>query len=416
MQAKTISVQNRLAKAPTETPAERISLALAGKLAQGRLTLHLPDGRTRVFEGETAGPAAAMTIRHPRVFRRLLGGGELGLAESYMEGDWDSPDLTALIALGAQNEEVLEHTLAGKPWARLLSRAIHGLRPNSKRGSRRNIAAHYDLGNAFYTAWLDPSMTYSAGVFADTEDTDLEAAQARKYQRMAELAAITPDHHVLEIGCGWGGFCTWAAAAIGCRVTAITISEAQYAYTRDRVRAAGLDDKVEVRLQDYRDLTDQFDAIVSIEMLEAVGESYWPTYFRQLHSRLRPGGRAALQVITIADDRFESYRRQVDFIQRYIFPGGMLPSPVVLRGLAAEAKLTPVSVNRHGADYARTLALWAERFEQAWPAIREQGAERFDERFGRMWRYYLAYCEAGFHIGRIDLLHLGLQRDAAPGQ
>ncbi|WP_340119523.1 cyclopropane-fatty-acyl-phospholipid synthase family protein [Pelagibius sp. 7325] len=395
--------------------AESFALALAARLSHGQLTLHLPDGHTRVFTGEAGGPAAEIALRSPRVFRRLLSGGELGLAEAYMDGDWESPDLTALITLGALNEEVLEHTLAGNLWGRLASQAIHALRPNSRRGSRRNIAAHYDLGNDFYAAWLDPSMTYSAGLFTGPGDDALAAAQTRKYRRMAELAGITADHHVLEIGCGWGGFCTWAAAAIGCRVTAITISKAQHAYTRQRVRAAGLADKVDVRLQDYRDLTGSFDSIVSIEMLEAVGEAYWPLYFRQLRERLRPGGRAALQVITIADERFDSYRGGVDFIQRYIFPGGMLPSPAVLRGLTAEAGLGVARVGRHGADYAQTLALWRARFEHAWPGIAATAGGRFDERFHRMWRYYLAYCEAGFGIGRVDLLHLSLAREAAPG-
>ena len=334
-----------------------------------------------------------------------------------MDGEWDTLDLTALITLGALNEDVLEHTLAGNLWARMASQAVHALRPNSRRGSRRHIAAHYDLGNDFYAPRLDPRLTYSAALFTSPADDALEAAQVRKYRRMAELAQITADHHVLEIGCGWGGFCTWAAAAIGCRVTAITISQAQYDFTLARVRAAGLDDKITVRLQDYRDLRGSFDAIVSIEMLEAVGEAYWQTYFRQLRERLRPGGRAALQVITIADDRFESYRSSVDFIQRYIFPGGMLPSPAVLRGLTAEAGLGVARVNRHGSDYAQTLALWRQTFEHAWTDIAADANGRgFDERFRLMWRYYLAYCEAGFRIGRIDLLHLALERGTAPGK
>ena len=355
-------------------------------------------------------------MRDPRVFRRLLSGGDLGLAESYMDSEWESPDLAAVIALGAANDAVLARTLAGTAWARLAGRLVHKLRPNSKRGSRRNIAAHYDLGNDFYGAWLDPSMTYSAGLFASASDDDLAAAQDRKYRRIAALADIARGHHVLEIGCGWGGFCTWAAREIGCRVTAITISREQYDFTRARVRAEGLEDKVEVRLQDYRDLSGSYDAIVSIEMLEAVGEAYWPVYFRQLRARLRPGGKAALQVITIADERFDDYRRSVDFIQRYIFPGGMLPSPEKLTGLTAEAGLALSSVECHGGDYARTLRLWRRRFEQAWPAIQRGSQGRFDSRFRRMWRYYLAYCEAGFDAGRIDLLHLTLQRETQPRQ
>ena len=266
--------------------AEGMVLALAG------LTIRLPDGSRRRFEGAAAGPEGEIEVRDPRVFRRLLSGGDLGLAESYMDGEWESPDLAAVIALGAANDAVLARTLAGTAWARLAGRLVHKLRPNSKRGSRRNIAAHYDLGNDFYGAWLDPSMTYSAGLFASASDDDLAAAQDRKYRRIAALADIARGHHVLEIGCGWGGFCTWAAREIGCRVTAITISREQYDFTRARVRAEGLEDKVDVRLQDYRDLSGSYDAIVSIEMLEAVGEAYWPVYFRQLRARLRPGGKA----------------------------------------------------------------------------------------------------------------------------
>ena len=393
--------------------AETLVLALAARLTHGRLTLHLPDGRTRVFEGAEAGPAAEIRVRHPRVFRRLLSGGNLGLAATYMDGDWESPDLVSLITLGALNEEVLGRTLGGNLWVRSASRLFHALRSNTKRGSRRNIAAHYDLGNTFYAAWLDPSLTYSAGLFASAGDSDLAASQDRKYRRIAELARIRPGDHVLEIGCGWGGFCTWAARNLDCRVTAITISREQYAYCRKRLQDEGLEDRVDLRLQDYRDLDGQYDAIVSIEMLEAVGEAYWPTYFSQLRERLKPGAHAALQVITIADDRFEQYRRSVDFIQRYIFPGGMLPSPEVLRRLTGNIRLEVKAVESHGSDYARTLALWRQRFERAWPRIAATPDVDFDAHFRLMWRYYLAYCEAGFQVGRIDLLHLALQRPEA---
>jgi len=396
--------------------AEKAALALARRLKLGRLTLYLPDARTAVFSGNQPGPQAEMRVRNPRVFRRLLSGGLLGLAEAYLEGDWDSADLTSLIALGAVNDEILGSALTGKNLKRLTSRVIHSLRPNSKRGARRNIAAHYDLGNAFYAAWLDQTMTYSAALFEQPGET-LEEGQERKYRRMAELAAIEPGHHVLEIGCGWGGFSLWAARNIGCRVTALTISREQYDCARRAARAAGLDHLVEIRLQDYRDVTGSFDAIVSIEMLEAVGEAYWPHYFAQLRERLRPGGRAALQVITIADDRFDDYRRSVDFIQRYIFPGGMLPSPAKLDSLTRNAGLETCDVTRHGNDYARTLALWRERFERAWPEIEGRlGKGQFDERFHRLWRFYLAYCEAGFRVGRIDLRLFSLQHGQAPRQ
>jgi cyclopropane-fatty-acyl-phospholipid synthase len=389
--------------------AERVALGLARRLKLGRLSLHLPDARSAVFSGAQPGPQAEMRVRHPRVFRRLLSGGLLGLAEAYLEGDWDSADLTSLIALGAVNEDILGPVLTGNRFTRLTSRVIHSLRPNSKRGARRNIAAHYDLGNAFYSAWLDRTMTYSSALFEQSGET-LEEAQARKYRRLAELAGIAPGHHVLEIGCGWGGFSLWAARNIGCRITALTISQEQFDHARRAVHTAGLDHLVEIRLQDYRDVSGSFDAIVSIEMLEAVGEAYWPLYFARLRELLRPGGRAALQVITIADDRFEEYRRSVDFIQRYIFPGGMLPSPTKLSELASGAGLSIRQEARHGEDYERTLALWRERFERAWPGISSRsGQGQFDARFRRLWRFYLAYCEAGFRTGRIDLQLLALQ-------
>ena len=394
--------------------ADRLVLGAAARLACGQLSLRLPDGSLHSFRGAAPGPSASLHIRHPRAARRLIAGGDLGFAEAYMEGDWDTPDLRGLIELGAHNEAHLLGLLDGRPWARAVGRVIHALRPNSRRGARRNIAAHYDLGNDFYSAWLDESLTYSAGLFAHPGET-LAEAQLRKFRRMAALARIAPHHHVLEIGCGWGGFCIWAAREIGCRVTALTISRAQYDHTRAQVRAAGLADKIEVRLQDYRDLSGTFDGIVSIEMMEAVGEAYWPVYLRQVRARLRPGGRAALQVITMADDRFEDYRRGVDFIQRYIFPGGMLPSPTVLRGLVSAAGLAWQESSGHGLDYARTLAIWHRRFEEAWPRIKAgDGGARFDERFRRLWTYYLAYCEVGFRTGRIDVLQVALGRPAGP--
>ena len=394
--------------------AERLVLGAAARLACGELTLQLHDGSRHSFRGAEPGPSASLAFKRPRAARRLIAGGDLGLAEAYMDGDWDTPDLRGLLELGIRNEARLLGLLEGRLWARILGRAIHSLRPNSRRGARRNIAAHYDLGNEFYTAWLDPSLTYSAGLFGHAGE-DLAAAQERKFRRMAALARIAPQHHVLEIGCGWGGFCLWAAREIGCRVTAVTISRAQHDQTLERVRAQGLEDKIEVRLQDYRDLDGRFDAIVSIEMMEAVGEAYWPVYARQLRDRLKPGGHAALQVITIDDGHFEGYRRRADFIQRYVFPGGMLPSPSILRELAKAAGLEWKEAAGHAADYARTLALWHRRFDEAWPGIAALGGGGcYDERFRRLWKYYLAYCEAGFLAARIDVLQVALSRPPGP--
>lgn len=387
--------------------AENLVLALAGRIETGELSITLPHGGERTFAGHCLGPRARLHVHDPSVFRRILLGGTLALAESYMAGGCDSPDLVALVDLVIRNEDELLRSLDGRPWARMLPRLGRWLRPNSKRGARRNIAWHYDLGNDFYALWLDPTMTYSAAVF-DRPEQPLEAAQTNKYRRMAELATIGPDDHVLEVGCGWGGFCSWAAKEIGCRLTAITISRDQYNFAAQRLQAEGLNDRVDLRFQDYRDLDGSFDRIVSIEMLEAVGEKYWPTYFAMLRDRLRPGGRAALQVITIDDRHYEAYRNDVDFIQRYIFPGGHLPSPRRLRAQVAGAGLDWQGADCIGSHYARTLKIWRRSFEASWPDIEALG---FDERFRRMWRYYLAYCEAGFKTGRIDVLQAAFAKN-----
>ncbi|MEZ5666325.1 MAG: cyclopropane-fatty-acyl-phospholipid synthase family protein [Alphaproteobacteria bacterium] len=392
-------------------PMERAALRLLGRIGAGHLTLHRHDGTAVDFRGAEPGPQVAVKVNNPRLFRRLALGGDIALAEAYRDGDWDTADLTDLLTFGALNRDRLGEGLDGSVAMRAAARLVHALRRNSRAGARRNIAAHYDLGNAFYAAWLDPSLTYSAGLFA-ADDDDLAAAQVRKYRRLAELAAIGRDDHVLEIGCGWGGFALWAARTIGCRVTAITLSAAQAAHLRDAAARAGLADRVAVRLQDYRDVDGRFDRIVSIEMLEAVGEANWAAYFAAVRTLLRPGGRAALQVITIADARFAAYRRRVDFIQRHIFPGGMLPSPSALRRHAADSGLDWIAASRHGEDYAATLVHWQRRFEAAAPQVAALG---FDARFRRMWRYYLAYCEAGFRTGRIDLLQVALARPAEAG-
>jgi cyclopropane-fatty-acyl-phospholipid synthase len=390
------------------SPLQRALSRLASRIALGRATIHWPDGTRQIFSGAAPGPEAELRILRPRVLRRLLLGGHMGLAESFIDGDWESPDLARLIELGARNEPCMGGALQGRTWSKALHRLVHALRRNSRRGARRNIAAHYDLGNDFYAAWLDPAINYSSGIFRDRGD-DLAQSQINKYRAIAAQAGLRPGDRVLEIGCGWGGFAIWAARELGCHVTAVTISRRQYDHAAERVRAEGLSERVTLRLQDYRDVTGQFDRIVSIEMLEAVGEAYWPTYFDRVRHLLRPGGRAAIQVITIADDNFEAYRRDVDFIQRYIFPGGMLPSPARLRAVVAAAGLTWEGADSYGPHYARTLAIWHDRFVKAWPGIRGRG---FDERFGRMWRYYLAYCEAGFRAGRVDVLQIGLSRDA----
>jgi cyclopropane-fatty-acyl-phospholipid synthase len=379
--------------------AARQALRLASGLVWGSLTVSIPDGRVLLFKGREPGLAAAMQIRDWSFAARLAKAGDLGFAEAYLRGEWDSPDLTAFIELFARNRALIETLLPNRPLVRIWQVFRHFLNRNSRSGARRNIHAHYDLGNRFYEAWLDRTMTYSSALFAPG-DNDLASAQRRKYRALAEALQLQPSHHVLEIGCGWGGFAAFAAEEIGCRVTGLTISQEQYAYARERIAAAGLSDRVELKLQDYRDETGTYDRIASIEMFEAVGEAYWPTYFRQLRDRLKAGGLAGLQVITIRDENFANYRREIDFIRRYIFPGGMLPSPSILRDLGARFGVPVAGDHNFGLDYARTLSLWRERFRAAWPQLVPLG---FDERFRRLWEYYLAYCEAGFRTGNIDV-------------
>ncbi len=382
-----------------------LAVGLAGKLNCGSLELHLPDGGRQLFSGQQPGPHGVLHLRSGRVARRYLTGGSLGFAESFIDGDWDTPDLATLLALLSLNEHAWGDGYFGGLWHRWLRRVQHLLRPNTRGGSRRNIYAHYDLGNEFFAAWLDPSMTYSSALFAGGAD-DLESAQRAKYRSLAQEIAVGPGQKVLEIGTGWGGFAVTAAKEFGARVTSITVSSAQAEYARARIFREGLNEQVEILLQDYRDVKGRYDRIASIEMFEAVGERFWPTYFATLRDRLLPGGAAGLQLITIADQYFEAYRRNVDFIQAYIFPGGMLPSPGALDRQAARAGLKRTSEIGFGDCYARTLALWSERFQEAWPAIGELG---FDERFRRIWTYYLAYCEAGFRTRSIDVVQTVLR-------
>jgi len=386
----------------------RTVLGLAQHLRCGSLTVILPDGRRRQFQGRDPGPAALIQVHRDRVARRMVFGGVLGFCESYLDGDWSSPDRRALFELGLLNEQALAPVWLGGRWSRWMHGAMHWWRRNTRNGSQRNIAYHYDLGNAFYQRWLDPGMTYSSAVFADPEAPEcLEAAQDRKYAELARRLALGPEQTVLEIGCGWGGFATFAARDVGARVTAITISREQYDFASRRIQAEGLGERAEIRLQDYRDVQGTFDRLASIEMFEAVGEAYWPTFFAALRDRLVAGGRAALQVITIADRLFEDYRNTPDYIQKYIFPGGMLPSVEVLRKQVAAAGLAWHEAASYGRHYARTLAHWQDRFQAAWPDIAALG---FDDRFKRMWEQYLTYCEAGFTVGTIDVKQIALQK------
>jgi len=376
------------------------------KIKVGRLSVVFPSGSRAVFEGRTAGPHAVLNIKSLRLASRLAVSGDIGFAESYMADEWDTPDLSSLLTLGALNRDAFHAAIAPSSVICMANRLYHAFRANTRRGSRRNIAAHYDLGNRFYDLWLDESMTYSSALFTNTDES-MATAQRRKYLRLAEQLQLAPGDRVLEIGCGWGGFAEIAAAEFGCQVVALTLSVEQAAYARERMRRAGLTDSVEIRIQDYRETDGQFDKVVSIEMFEAVGEKYWPTYLQTLHARLKPGGKAALQIITIDDDHFESYRSNPDFIQRYIFPGGMLPGPKAFERAVAATPLKMRGAFYFGKSYAETLRRWGHDFQRNWPQIARLG---FDERFFRMWRYYLCYCEAGFDAGDIDVAHFLIER------
>lgn len=378
----------------------------AGRWRGRGLKIELPGGRKIEIGDGAGGEPAVLRVNRSKALRRAATGGDIGFAEGYLAGDWDTPDLARLLIALAANFEALGRLGLGSLLHRLFQLRLKFLQANTSRGSRRNIHAHYDLGNAFYQAWLDPGMTYSSALYAHADEA-LESAQARKHAALAEAIGLQPGHSVLEIGCGWGGFAEFAAREFGARVTAITISAAQHAYAQARIARAGLSDRVDVRLCDYRQVEGRFDRVISIEMFEAVGERYWSAFFNAVRDRLASGGRAGLQVITIRDDLFTDYRGRVDFIQRYVFPGGMLPSERRLIQAAGEAGLRCSEPRRFGLDYARTLRAWAERFEHAWPHLT---GECFDERFRRLWRFYLAYCEAGFATARTDVIQFALDR------
>ncbi len=385
--------------------ALRLLLKLLTRLRVGRLRLVAPDGTPYVFEGAPR-PEAVIILRHVDTARRVLFGGDLGLAEAYMDGQWETPDLMAFLELGLRNMQALS---VGRPSLlhRLFDSLVHALRRNTRQGARRNIRYHYDLGNSFYKLWLDETLTYSSAIFA-APDQPLADAQRNKYRHLLDLLRLEPGQHLLEIGSGWGGFALYAARETGCYVTSITLSEEQLKEARARTAHAGLGSQVKFELVDYRDVRGEFDRIVSIEMFEAVGERYWDAFFKTVHDRLRPGGRAALQVITIDDAAFERYRHTVDFIQRYIFPGGILPSPAVWERQVQKAGLKTEACNFYGQHYALTLKTWDQRVHAVEPEIGRLG---FDQRFLRMWHYYLAYCHAGFISGHVDLMQTLLVRE-----
>lgn len=362
----------------------------------GSLRLELPTGMTIQHHGTKSGPSAVIQVKRWSLLRKLLAEGEIGLARSFVDGDWTTPDLAAVLEFGLANEASLSST-SGVGIAHFLGRRQHRRNANTPRGSRRNIAAHYDLGNSFYTHWLDGTMTYSSAIYDGPEDT-LEQAQERKFQRIVDLLELQGGEEVLEIGCGWGSLATRVAAAGARQVKGITLSTEQAAWARNI--AARSDGDIDIEIRDYRTISKRYDRIVSIEMFEAVGEEYWSTFFDQLRRNLTDDGVAVLQIITIAERLFESYRSRPDFIQRYIFPGGMLPTHTAVQSHARNAGFKVERVQAFGESYARTVDDWHRRFIAAWPAIERLG---FDDRFRRMWTYYLDYCAVGFRSGSIDV-------------
>jgi cyclopropane-fatty-acyl-phospholipid synthase len=387
--------------------ARRRLVALLAAVKVGRLTVHLPDGSV-VEAGEAESDLhATMWIARDAFFRKFALGGDLGAGESYMDGDWRTDDLCRFVELVLRNQAHL-------PLDSWLSRLInlpndwlHVRRRNSRRGSRRNIGAHYDLSNELFATFLDPSLAYSSAVFHGGDES-LADAQRQKFERWCEVLRIGPSDHVLEIGSGWGGFAMHAARTRGCRVTGITVSAEQLKLSRERVAAAGLADRVSFEFCDYRDVRGQFSRVVSIEMIEAVGERYWPSYFKKIDEVLAPGGLAGIQSITMVDHRFDDYRKHCDWIQKYIFPGGLLPSiREVASVCAADTRLGVVALEDRALDYGRTLLAWRRTFFDRLDQVRDLG---FDDRFIRMWEYYLATCEAAFRTRNLGLVHFVLAR------
>ncbi|MGM9483180.1 class I SAM-dependent methyltransferase [Roseateles sp. NT4] len=402
---------------PTARPASppaaaRRLLKLLERLPIGQLELRLPDGSVQLLG--SSGPRAALSLANWDMFGRTLKSGDIGFAESFIAGDWDSPDLPGLLRLCLLNREHVEGILYGSWWGRLGYRLRHLLRRNSKAGSARNIHAHYDLGNDFYRLWLDPSMSYSAAWFEgrDARGADLLQAQQAKYRRALREARVEPGARVLEIGCGWGGLAETAARDFGAQVTGVTLSSEQLQWAQQRLQDAGLAERAQMLYLDYRDLparhaSEPFDAVVSIEMFEAVGHEYWAGYFQTLNACLKPGGHACIQTITIRDDLFPRYLRSTDFIQQYIFPGGLLPSPSAFEAEARRAGFVVENRLAFGPDYAETLRRWRDAFEANLETVQRQG---FDRRFQRIWAFYLAYCEAAFDTGNTDVVQFTLRK------
>jgi cyclopropane-fatty-acyl-phospholipid synthase len=383
----------------------RFILNMLANLQHGALHLELPDGNSARFGDDTY--PVTLRLHNWTLFDAVLKSGDIGFAETYIDGSWSTDNLTGLIMLFIRNREAVESLIYGKWWGNLLYRVRHLFNRNSRSGSRKNIHAHYDIGNNFYQLWLDSSMTYSSALFSNGQQDTLQQGQLAKYRRILQQLEVAAGDRILEIGCGWGGFAEVATKEGGAHVSGVTLSTEQLQFAQQRMQDKGVAAQADLKLMDYRDLNEKFDAIASIEMFEAVGEAYWPTYFECVARNLKSGGRACIQTIVIADELFERYRTGTDFIQQYIFPGGMLPSPSVFRAQAAKQGLRVKEELSFGLDYARTLAEWRDGFHKNLGDINQLG---FDERFQRTWEFYFGYCEAGFRANSISVMQFTLEK------
>ncbi|MFM6993096.1 MAG: class I SAM-dependent methyltransferase [Rhodoferax sp.] len=405
---RTTTTTDTRSPMPARIPAAaRTVLKLLQGLRHGSLTLHLPDGQMQRFGGDAA-PHATLHLHNWNAFGAALKSGDIGFAESFIDGDWTTPDLTALLRVLVQNRTEVEQAIFGSWWGQLAYRVKHWLNRNTRSNSQKNIHAHYDLGNAFYTRWLDPSMNYSSALFGGNLNQSLQQAQEAKVRRVLQQAHVQAGDRVLEIGCGWGALAEMATTGFGAHLTGVTLSTEQLAFAQDRMQRLGVADQADLRLQDYRDISDApFDAVCSVEMIEAVGKAYWPTYFASVATLLKPGGRACIQSIVIDDALYARYINSTDFIQQYIFPGGCLPSPSVFRAQAQAAGLHVEEAHAFGLDYAETLKRWREAFLIHREEVLTLG---FDTRFMHIWEFYLCYCEAAFMEKNIDLVQYTLRK------
>ena len=384
----------------------KILLNKISRIKYGEIEIITPEKKKYKFSGETKEPKAYLEIKSYKSIKKILNNGSLGFAESYLEGYINTNNLKSLMIFFLKNEKYLNFIFKKNIFVRFINSIKKKLNENTILQNKKNISYHYDLGNDFFKHWLDKNLTYSSGIYKKKKN-NLEEAQINKIEKICKLLKLKPNHNVLEIGCGWGSFAIYAAKKYKCKITCITLSEKQYQYVKKKVNSLNLNEKIKVELVDYRNLKGKFDRIVSIEMFEAVGEKYWDIYFKKVKELLKTNGLAAFQIITINNKRFYNYKKNnLDFIQKYIFPGGMLPSKEILQDIILRNGLLQTSINGFANDYSKTLREWYKRFKKSWTFIEPLG---FDEKFKRMWEYYLNYCETGFEFGTLDLIQISIK-------